>query len=221
MTPIVSTTIQTTDSLMTALATQQKELLVETIVNIKKFICGKYWYSACTLAAALSDEMHRQSMGYLIITRFLEEPVIDDHCLLCKWKMSCVNCQKLGARFFKKLSSIAFADSSNESSRIASNGCLQMVASIWPDTSSDWVYIAFQASLRSQKFIDALPLAVYFSDETLLRFVRYCSSLIPILVKEGRWNVARKIESIAASFAMAKGLPFTSPLYSKSTVKMT
>lgn len=220
MIPTASTSITTPDPLMATLATQQQELLTETLSNIRKFVSDQCWYSACSLAAALSDETNRKKMGYFIITRFLKEPLIDGDCLLCEWKMCCANCQRLGRRFFERLSQVAFSSSSERTVQISAIACLQMIASIWPDTSSNWVYLTFQASLQSRHIMDTLSFAVYLEDQTVLRFIKYCSSFITDLAKEGKWGLARRIDSIAASCAMAKGLPFTSPLCSKIMGKM-
>lgn len=218
MTSIASISTTTEDPLMTTLAGQRQELLTETLSNIKKFICVKSWYSACTLAAALPDETNRQKMGYLIITRFVEAPLIDDSCRLCQWKMSCINCQRWGRSFFTRLSDVIFDPSSTCSSKrtgqISAIACLQMIASIWPDTSSDWVYIPLQKSLQSRHIMDTLSLAVYLKDEIVLQFLKYCSSEITRLAKEKKWSSARRLNVVAISFAMAKGLPFTTPLYS-------
>ncbi len=213
MTPNSSRPIQPQDPLLSAIASQREELLWKTIANIKICVSGKYWYSACTLAAALAEETDRQAMGYLIITRFLEKPLIDDICRVCKWKMSCVTCQELGKDFFTILSDTAFAvpPKPNHFTAIA---CLQATASIWPDASSHWVYISLQKALQTSQIMDVISLAIYLKNKTILRFVENCSSLILILAKQGNWRLARRIDLIATSFARAKGLLFRSPIYS-------
>lgn len=218
MTPISSRPIQPQDPLLSAIATQQKELLQKTIANIKICVSGKYWCSACTLAAALAEETDRQAMGYLIITRFLEEPVIDDVCRLCKWKMSCAACQQWGKEFFSELSDTAFSVPPKKV-RFTAIACLQATASIWPDTSSDWVYIAFQRAAQSSQIDDVLSFAVYLKDETVLRFIKNCSASIFQLGQAGKWRAAKKLEWIATSYAMAKGFPFKSPLSTTVTSK--
>lgn len=212
MTPISSTHIKTTDVLSITLQNKKAELLDLTTLQIQNYIRGKYWYSACSLAAALPDENFRQKMGYHIITSFLVLPIIDDFCLHCKWRMSCTTCDSWAKLFFKKLSDIAFQTIPKPKCDIDTLACIQMTASIWPDTSSHWVYIAFQKSIDSQLIVYGVSLAMYLKNETVLRFMNYSSMLISDLVRNGEWNIARRFESITTACAMAKGLPFRSPL---------
>ena len=184
----------------------------QTILSIKGYVLAKCWYSALSLATALPEETSRQKMGYLIVIRFLQLPLIDDVCRFCQWKMTCKICREWAERFFTKFSDNAFGAKPESTLRIGALACIQMAASIWPDTSSDFVYLVIQKSLSVGSLKDSLSLVVYVDTNIALKLMGYCKQMIPDLVQKGRPGAARYMESVAYSFAMAKGLPFTSPV---------